>query len=80
MTNKIELRNMDNKVVTNFFGGCPHCGRGDDYLNVGRSHWFVCREHKVKWLAGSNLFSSWREETEEDWRRNAATLAEYREV
>jgi hypothetical protein len=47
------------------FGLCPHCHKIDgDY--VGRSHWFLCDEHKVKWLVGANLFSSWRHETEEE--------------
>ena len=50
------------------FGVCPHCVRDDGFLNVGRSHWFFCREHKVKWLVGSNLFSGWRHETEEQQR------------
>jgi hypothetical protein len=34
------------------FGLCPHCHKIDgDY--VGRSHWFLCDEHKVKWLVGA---------------------------
>ena len=62
------------------FGGCPHCGQDDGYLNVGREHWFFCREHKTKWRVGTNLFSSWREEDEGAWQRNRFTLAEYMTV
>jgi len=51
------------------FGICPHCGKTDGYVNVGRGHWFFCIEHRVKWYAGSNLFSSWHDETEEEQRR-----------
>jgi hypothetical protein len=48
-----------------FFGLCPYCHRGNGYANAGRSHRAYCREHKVSWLIGSNLFSSWRHETNE---------------
>ena len=65
------------KVTTDsLFGGCPHCGHGHSYLNVGRDHWSYCAEHKTKWCIGSNLFSGWQEETEEDWKRNEYRLAE----
>lgn len=30
---------------------------------------FFCKEHKTKWLAGSNLFSSWRNQMEDDQRK-----------
>jgi hypothetical protein len=53
---------------TGYFGLCPTCHKTDGYLNVGRSHWFVCDEHRTKWCAGANLFSSWREETEAEQR------------
>jgi hypothetical protein len=48
------------------FGVCPHCHKTDGYINVGRTHLFVCREHKLKWCVGSNLFSSWRYQTKEE--------------
>jgi hypothetical protein len=60
-------------VVTDYFGGCPKCGRNAGQFNAGRAHWFVCHEHKVRWTCGTNLFSGWRDETEaeqrEKWRR-----------
>ena len=59
------------------FGGCPHCGRNNGYLNVGRDHWFICDRHKTKWLAGSNLFTGWRDEGEEIWKKNRFKLAGY---
>jgi hypothetical protein len=52
-----------------YFGLCPVCHKSDGYLNVGREHYFYCAEHKVRWWAGSNLFSSWRYETEGEQRR-----------
>ena len=35
------------------FGGCPVCGRNEGYLklNVFKSHWFKCDEHKTRWFA-----------------------------
>ena len=63
-----------------FFGGCPHCGGNDGYRNVRRAHYFICLTHKVKWLRGENLFSSWRRETEDDWKENARLLASFQTV
>jgi len=65
---------------TSYFGNCPECGRQDGCVNVGEDHWLVCRVHRTKWWIGSNLFSSWQEETEADWHRHADLLASYREV
>ena len=67
-------------VSVHCYGGCPHCRKHDGYLNIGRNHWFVCKKHKVKWLHGSNLFSHWREETQEDWDRNREDIKNYQEV
>ena len=58
-----------NENCDDYFGLCPHCHQTDGYYNAGRNHWFFCREHKTKWWAGSNLFSSWRDETEEEQRK-----------
>jgi hypothetical protein len=51
------------------FGVCPICGKSDRYLNAGRTQVFYCAEHKKSWCAGSNIFSSWRFETEDEQRR-----------
>jgi hypothetical protein len=64
----------------NPFGDCPKCGKNDGYVNIQRAHWFVCDEHGVKWFVGTNLFSGWRYESEQDWEHNYALLAGYREV
>jgi hypothetical protein len=52
-----------------YFGLCPVCHETDGYLNIGRSHWFYCIEHKKRWCVGSNLFSGWRDEIEEEQRK-----------
>jgi hypothetical protein len=39
---------MSEKQQDGHFGLCPHCWGSDGFVNVGRSHWFVCDEHKVK--------------------------------
>ena len=75
------VRLANYKVETNeYFGGCPHCGKNDGYLNVGREHWFVCHQHRATWWAGSNLFSAWRDETEDDWRKNEGRMHDYEVV
>jgi hypothetical protein len=52
-----------------YFGLCPVCHRTDGYANAGQAHRFYCKEHKTSWLAGSDLFSCWRYETEEQQRK-----------
>jgi hypothetical protein len=37
-------------------------------INVGRIHWMICETHKTKWWLGSNLLSSWRDQTEDEQR------------
>ena len=64
----------------NYFGGCPVCGGTDGYLNIYKNHMFRCDKHKTCWSIGWNLFSSWRHETEDEWKRNADMLSGYREV
>ena len=55
---------------------CSCGGRFGDYvLNMGRVHFAVCDYCQHYWAVGSNLFSSWREETEADWMANEAKLA-----
>jgi hypothetical protein len=52
-----------------YFGLCPICHKTDGYANAGRFHRFFCKEHKTSWGAGSNLFSDWRDQTEEEQHR-----------
>jgi hypothetical protein len=60
---------MRAREADDYFGVCPVCRKCNGYINIGRSHWFYCKEHRVTWCAGSNLFSSWRHQTEEEQRR-----------
>jgi hypothetical protein len=61
--------NDPEKDFDDYFGVCPHCRKHSGYINVGRGHWMLCDEHKVKWFVGSNLFDSWRFETEDEQRK-----------
>ena len=69
-----------NVTTDEYFGGCPHCGKNDELMNVGREHWFVCNRHKTKWRIGSNLFSGWKDEDEAVWTRNEYRLERFMEV
>jgi hypothetical protein len=55
--------------IEGYFGLCPVCHKYDGRANAGRSHHFYCKEHKTSWCAGSNLFSDWRHQTEEEQRK-----------
>jgi hypothetical protein len=56
------------------FGGCPTCHRNDGYTNAGRTHVCYCLEHRVSWVIGCNLFSSWKDETEAEQRAAWAAI------
>lgn len=64
------------------FGLCPTCHKTDGCANVGKSHVFYCQEHKTCWWGGSNIFSSWRDQTKEEQRRiwNEIGLDEFSDV
>ncbi len=72
-----DVVNFKSVTTDEYFGGCPHCGQNNGFINVGRDHWFLCDRHKTKWWYGSNIFSCWRQEDEETWQRNRFKLAEY---
>jgi hypothetical protein len=74
VTGKTELPEGD------YFGDCPKCGKNNGYLNVHKTHWFICETHKTCWCIGSNLFSSWKDENEETWKKNDKMLSECRVV
>jgi hypothetical protein len=67
-------------AMGHYFGNCPLCGAWGCYLNIGSSHVFYCEEHKIGWHVGSNLLSSWREQTEKDWERNKEKLADFKKI
>jgi len=37
-------------------------------VNVGKGHWAFCSEHRKTWTIGSNLFSNWKDQTEDEQR------------
>jgi hypothetical protein len=73
------MNEQDRITVTNYFGGCPTCGRADGYRNAGKSHRFFRDVHKTSWCVGSNLFSTWRDQTEDE-QRAAWHIGDYEEV
>ena len=61
-------------AIEGYFGLCPTCKKTDGYVNVGRSHWFICEEHRVRWCIGANVFSSWHYETESEQRSHCEKI------
>ena len=65
------------------FWGCPMCPRSqppDDVYNAGRTHIGVCHQHRIGWRLGANLFSSWKDETEQQQRERYREIEDYRRV
>ena len=56
------------------FGVCPTCRKTDGYANVRKTHIFFCREHRFRWTVGANLFSSWKDQTEDEQRHIYETV------
>lgn len=61
-------------------GGCPECGKSDGFVNLGIEQWFICREHRTKWLAGKNLFDSWMNQTVAQTQSVEILLRGYKDV
>lgn len=65
------------------FHGCPECppSKGPDNIyNAGRAHRAACHTHRMSWLLGSNLFSSWRNETEAEQRERFREIEDYEDL
>ena len=78
MSNVVEFK--PKPKADSYFGVCPHCHSNDGFLNIERDEWMICHRHQVKWQIGSNLFSDWQDETEEEWARNRYRLERYMTV
>jgi hypothetical protein len=48
--------------------GCPLCEEERPYVNAGKVHIGYCEPCRVSWVIGTNLFSSWQDQTEEEQR------------
>ncbi len=59
---------------------CPQCRQPDEYRNVGRVQWGVCKACGVRWRMGENVFSSWRDETPADWAEQERDLEAYKDI
>ncbi len=66
--------------LSNHCGACPQCGKSDGYVNLGIEHWFICRDHKTKWLAGTNLFDGWMNQTVAQSQSAEILLRSYEDV
>jgi hypothetical protein len=64
-----ETLRAENHRFDDDFGLCPVCHRTDGCLNKNSDHVYFCQVHKKKWTIGSNLFSSWKEETAAEQQR-----------
>jgi hypothetical protein len=61
-------------------GVCPDCGKSDGFVNLGKEHWFICRDHKTKWFVGVNLFEGWENQTVAQAQSIEIMLETYKEI
>ena len=71
---------LDAGWTVSVFGECQICNRHDGCRHIWSSHWFYCDTHRVRWSPGSNLLSTWKKQTVEEFEKNVSYLAEYCEV
>ena len=82
-----EVRNED-ILPDSALGNCPQCGRAPVMRNYYADHLGCCDPCRVFWHIGTNLFSGWRWELEQNERKAEAGWAanrcliedQYREV
>jgi hypothetical protein len=74
------MQNSTKITCINYFGGCPHCGGADGPVGLHKDNWFVCHEHRVRWYVGSNLFSCWRDRTEDERHAEWCEVEDYEPV
>jgi hypothetical protein len=71
--------NPESIVVTNYFGGCPTCGRAE-WLNDGRRHWLVCHVHRLRQMICHEPLYRLPHEDEELAARNRDMLSAYEDA
>ena len=71
---------LKRKCEPEHFGLCPACGQAGEYKSIGPDHWYFFARHGLKWFVGSNLFSGWRDLTEDEWESNSNFLSRFRET
>lgn len=63
------------------FTRCNQCHEDTlTIMNIGRVHWGYCQDCMVKEALGENLFSGWREQTQESWDANEKFLAGFKDL
>jgi len=60
-------------------GLCPECGQAEAFI-IHKVNMAGCREHKVCWQVGINLYSGWQHQPEEIWQENANLLATFKQI
>ena len=71
---------MDKNIYGNedyYFGHCGVEGHEPMGINIGKANYICCHDCKVYWIVGGNLFSGWKLESEELWKKNAELLETY---
>jgi len=81
-TQIIKIRNYLYEIglIQQYYFGACYCGKTSGYFNIGRNHWFCCNDCKTRWCIGNNLFSSWRSESEDEWKENIERYKDYKEI
>lgn len=60
-------------------GRCSVCSEAR-LLHIGRDAWLFCDECQIRCKIGSNLLSTWRQESDRHWRARWGWLQFYRDV
>lgn len=63
------------------FGACTKCYSASNIkpFNYFKNNYLACEKCKTYWYVGT-IFSSWRHESHELWRKNAKKYGKYEEI
>jgi hypothetical protein len=76
-TNVIPIQDVQ---YSKLCGVCPLCDKTDGFVNLGKEHWFICRDHETKWFVGINLFEGWQNQTVAEAQSIERMLDGYKEI
>ena len=75
-----ELPSINPTRIEDDEGVCPICGTNDGSYVLSDGPWFVCHQHKVRWMASEALWREFFNEPSEDCPENNRKFRRYQDI
>src|SRR5262245_48908593 len=76
----VKMTHAETEAEARRLNVCPHCGKSDGIIYIGRSFWGYSCAHKVKWLAGWDLSVEDKATDEQCCRYNEIGLGTFKYI